>query len=117
MSVAIITGSSGLIGGETARFFHSKGLEIVGLDNDMRSYFFGEEASTAWNTEQLKRSLRNFTHFALDVRDQGGVFNLFGKYGKDVLLVVHTAAQPSHDWAAREPFTDFAVNANGTLNL
>src|SRR3989442_1287537 len=117
MPVAIVTGSSGLIGSETARFFHDKGLEIVGLDNDMRSYFFGAEASTAWNTERLKKKLSNFTHYNLDIRDRDGVFLLFKKYGKDVSLIVHTAAQPSHDWAAREPFTDFTVNAIGTLNL
>jgi len=117
MSVAIVTGSSGLIGSETVRFFHDKGMEIVGIDNDMRGYFFGSEASTAWNTEQLKKSFTNFTHNDLDIRDQEGVFNLFKKYRKDISAIVHTAAQPSHDWAAREPFTDFTVNANGTLNL
>jgi len=117
MSIAIITGSSGLVGSETVRFFHEKGLRIMGIDNDMRSYFFGSEASTAWNTNQLKRTLRNFTHHDLDVRDREGVFAMFKKYGSEILLVVHTASQPSHDWAAREPFTDFTVNANGTLNL
>ncbi len=117
MSIAIVTGSSGLIGSETVRFFHDKGMEVVGIDNDMRGYFFGSEASTAWNTEQLKKAHPNFKHNDLDIRDQDGVFNLFKKYGKDISLIVHTAAQPSHDWAAREPFTDFTVNANGTLNL
>jgi CDP-paratose 2-epimerase len=115
MSVAIITGSSGLIGSEAASFFHARGFTVVGVDNNLREYFFGADASTAWNTERLNRALRNFTHSALDIRDREGIFNLFRRYGRDVTLVVHTAAQPSHDWAAREPFTDFTVNANGTL--
>ncbi|MCS6806056.1 MAG: NAD-dependent epimerase/dehydratase family protein [Acidobacteriota bacterium] len=117
MSVAIVTGSSGLIGSETVGFLHDQGMTVVGLDNDMRAYFFGPEASTSWNTERLKRLYRRFIHTDLDVRDQDGVFRLFTQYGHDVTLVVHTAAQPSHDWAAREPFTDFTINANGTLNL
>ncbi len=115
MSIVVITGSSGLIGSETAKFFHDKGLDIVGIDNDMRKYFFGAEASTDWNTSQLKKSLKNFRHFAADIRDQEGIFKIFAEFKKDIALVVHTAAQPSHDWAAREPFTDFTVNANGTL--
>lgn len=117
MSVAVITGSSGLIGSETAKFLHEKGLQVVGIDNDMRKYFFGAEASTEWNTEQLKKTLKNFTHVPLDVRDQEGIQQIFSRLGKNISLVVHTAAQPSHDWAAREPFTDFTINANGTLNL
>ena len=115
MSVAVITGSSGLIGSEAAKFLHEKGLQIVGIDNDMRSYFFGEEASTAWNTQQLQKDLNNFVHLPTDIRDQEAIFKIFDKYGKDISCVVHTAAQPSHDWAAREPFTDFGVNATGTL--
>lgn len=117
MAIAIVTGSSGLIGSETARFFHSQGLDIVGIDNDMRQYFFGQEASTAWNTASLQRELKNFRHVPLDIRDQEGIFALFREYGDNVAAVIHTAAQPSHDWAAREPFTDFTVNANGTLTL
>jgi CDP-paratose 2-epimerase len=117
LAVAIITGSSGLIGSETAKFIHEKGLDIVGIDNDMRSYFFGEDASTAWNTGQLKKSLKNFRHVPIDIRDRKEVFKLFADLGRDISLVVHTAAQPSHDWAAKEPFTDFTINANGTLVL
>src|SRR2546428_7650820 len=117
MPVAVVTGSSGLVGSETARFVHEKGLEVIGLDNDMRKYFFGAEASTAWNSERVKRDLKRFTHHDIDVRDQSAVFSLFEKYGGNIALVVHTAAQPSHDWAAREPVTDFTVNANGTLVL
>ena len=83
----------------------------------MRKYFFGEEASTHWNVDRLKEKYKNYVHHAIDIRDQTEVSNLFKKYGEDIKLIVHTAAQPSHDWAAREPFTDFTVNANGTLNL
>ncbi|HJR05806.1 MAG TPA: NAD-dependent epimerase/dehydratase family protein [Pyrinomonadaceae bacterium] len=117
MSVAIITGSSGLIGSETAKFFHEQGLEIVGIDNNMREYFFGADASTNWNTEQLKQELKNFRHVPLDVRDEEGIFKIFRELGANVSHVIHTAAQPSHDWAAKEPFTDFTVNANGTLTM
>jgi CDP-paratose 2-epimerase len=117
MSVAIITGSSGLIGSETAKFLHERGLEIVGIDNNMRRYFFGEEGSTEWNTNQLQRSLNNFTHHPVDIRDQQAIEKIFSELGSNISLVVHTAAQPSHDWAAREPATDFTINANGTLVL
>jgi CDP-paratose 2-epimerase len=115
MSVAIVTGSSGLIGSETAKFLDRQGLHVVGIDNDMRRYFFGEDASTDWNTRQLQSALKHFEHHATDVRDAEAVAQIFGRFGRSVSLVVHTAAQPSHDWAAREPFTDFTVNANGTL--
>jgi CDP-paratose 2-epimerase len=117
MSVAIVTGSSGLIGSETVKFLNEKGLDVVGVDNDMRSYFFGPDASTHWNTAALKKALPRFRHVAADIRDQQAMEKLFAEYGKEVSLVVHTAAQPSHDWAAREPYTDFTVNANGTLVL
>ncbi len=115
MSVAIVTGSSGLIGSETAKFLDARGLHVVGIDNDMRRYFFGPDASTDWNTRQLRSTLKEFEHHAVDVRDAEAVDRIFEKFGRSVSLVVHTAAQPSHDWAAREPFTDFTVNANGTL--
>lgn len=115
MSIAIVTGSSGLIGSATARFLHNHGLPIIGIDNNLREYFFGAEASTARNAIRLRRELKNFTHLKLDIRDQESVFRLFQKYGNEIALVVHTAAQPSHDWAAREPITDFSVNATGTL--
>lgn len=117
MAIALITGSSGLIGSESAQFFHDKGYEVLGIDNDLRSYFFGKSSSTAWNTERLRKKLKRFTHFSIDIRNQDEIFKLFKKYGSQIELVIHTAAQPSHDWAAREPFTDFTVNANGTLVL
>src|SRR3984893_8956689 len=117
MSVVIITGSSGLIGSEASRHFAKKGMDIVGIDNDMRSVFFGSEASTAWMTQELQRSLPHYTHFATDIRSREMVDDIFRRYGTEVELVIHTAAQPSHDWAAKEPFTDFGVNALGTLTV
>lgn len=117
MSVIIITGSAGLIGSEASRFFHQQGFDIIGIDNDMRAYFFGQEASTQWNTAKQKKELKNFTHVSLDIRDQSGIDQLFAKYGNSIKGIIHTAAQPSHDWAAKEPFVDFTINANGTLNL
>ncbi|NUB05026.1 NAD-dependent epimerase/dehydratase family protein [Azospirillum sp. Vi22] len=117
MSVVIVTGSAGLIGAEAVRFFAEKGFDIVGVDNDMRRYFFGDEASTAWSRERLEKRHPSYSHVTADIRDQDAIDALFARYGSSIALVIHTAAQPSHDWAAREPFTDFSVNANGTLNL
>jgi CDP-paratose 2-epimerase len=118
MTVTIITGSAGLIGSEAVRFFAGIGHTIVGIDNDMRSRFFGSEASTAWNRERLERELgRQYIHANIDIRDTEAVNQIFAKYSTSIGLIIHTAAQPSHDWAARDPQTDFTVNANGTLNL
>ena len=117
MKTAIITGSAGLIGSESVRFFADKGFQIVGIDNDMRKVFFGEDASTSWNSDRLKEEIHEYVHFDMDIRDEQKIERLFSKYNKDIELIIHTAAQPSHDWAARDPFTDFTVNANGTLIL
>lgn len=118
MSVAIITGSSGLIGSEAALYFAEQGFHIVGIDNDMRQYFFGQEASTAWNRDRLSNLLgSSYAHYEIDIRNQENIFDVFRRYATDITVVIHTAAQPSHDWAAKEPFTDFTVNANGTLVL
>jgi CDP-paratose 2-epimerase len=118
MSVVLVTGSGGLVGSEAARHFAGVGHDIVGVDNDMRRTFFGEEASTAWNVERLRRELGpRYRHHALDIRDRAAILDLFSAFGDDVALIVHAAAQPSHDWAAKDPFTDFDVNAGGTLNL
>jgi CDP-paratose 2-epimerase len=116
MKIALVTGCGGLVGSETCKRLHDEGMAIVGVDNDMRRYFFGDEASTA-KTQQELRKLQIYTHEDLDIRDWEGVTYLFKKYGFAVGAVIHTAAQPSHDWAAREPLTDFAVNAQGTMNL
>jgi CDP-paratose 2-epimerase len=118
MSVVIVTGSAGLIGSEAASFFAELGFEVVGIDNDMRRVFFGEGASTLWQRRRLERQLgSNYHHIDADIRDYETIVELFAHYGSGIELVIHTAAQPSHDWATRDPMTDFAVNANGTLNL
>ncbi|MGF1522995.1 MAG: NAD-dependent epimerase/dehydratase family protein [Leptolyngbyaceae cyanobacterium] len=117
MSVAIITGSAGLIGSEASRFFSQLGMHVVGIDNDMRKFFFGEEASTEWNRKQLEANLQKYDHRDVDIRDYSSIEQIFEEFGQDISLVIHTAAQPSHDWAASDPFSDFSVNANGTLNL
>jgi CDP-paratose 2-epimerase len=111
----LVTGSAGLIGSEAVKHFCAKGDDVHGIDNDMRKYFFGDAASTDWNRKQLEESFTNYTHHALDIRDLAGLETLFKQHTFD--RVIHTAAQPSHDWAAKEPLTDFGVNAQGTLNL
>ena len=118
MSAAVITGSAGLIGSEAAVYFADQGFDVIGIDNDMRSTFFGREASTAWKAEELKAQLgKRYRHKDLDIRDRDAILRLFEDYGRNIELVIHAAAQPSHDWAAKEPFTDFDINAVGTLNL
>jgi CDP-paratose 2-epimerase len=118
MAVAIITGSAGLVGSEAVRYFADIGFDVVGIDNDMRSVFFGADASTTWNVEKLQRALgHRYTHHSVDIRNRHVMEGLLRRYGGEVRLVLHCAAQPSHDWAARDPFTDFDINATGTLNL
>jgi CDP-paratose 2-epimerase len=118
VSVALVTGSAGLIGSEAVRHFSGLGLDVVGIDNDMRAKFFGAEASTAWNVLRLTSELGDgYTHHDVDIRDRDGLAKIFQRYAKDIAVVIHTAAQPSHDWAIRDPFTDFDVNAGGTLNV
>jgi CDP-paratose 2-epimerase len=115
MPVALVTGSAGLIGAEAVRFCHERGFHVVGIDNDMRRYFFGAEASTDWSRRQLEETVPDYTHYAVDIRDEKAIDRVFAEYCQDIRLIIHTAAQPSHDWAAREPLTDFSVNAQGTL--
>ena len=117
MGVAIITGSAGLIGSEAVRFFSGIGMDVVGIDNDMRKFFFGEEASTKWNRQRLEKEINNYQHREVDIRNYEAIEEIFQHFGNDISLIIHTAAQPSHDWAAKDPFSDFTVNANGTLNL
>lgn len=117
MKIIIVTGSGGLIGSQTVQYFSKSFDLVIGIDNDLRSYFFGSEASTSASINKLSNEIENFKNYFMDIRDQENLFNLFKKYNTDIKLVVHTAAQPSHDWAAKEPFTDFTINANGTLNL
>jgi CDP-paratose 2-epimerase len=118
MAVTVITGSAGLIGSEASKFFADLGFEVAGIDNDMRQVFFGEEASTKAMGERLQQELgRRYTHYDFDIRQHDDIDSVFRRYKSDISLVIQAAAQPSHDWAAREPFTDSTVNANGTLNL
>jgi CDP-paratose 2-epimerase len=117
MPVAIITGSGGLIGSEGVGHFVEQGYDVVGLENDMRARFFGSEASTSHVTERLLKAHPNFHSENADIRDREAVDRIFREHAGKIDLVIHTAAQPSHDWAASEPQTDFSVNANGTLNL
>jgi len=116
MPITIVTGSCGLIGSEAVKFFCGKGHKVIGIDNDMRAYFFGPEASTQGN-QKILESQPDYKHHGIDIRDQAAVNQIFSEYNKDIALVIHTAAQPSHDWAARDPLCDFTVNANGTLVL
>jgi CDP-paratose 2-epimerase len=117
MNVAIITGSSGLIGSESVKFMSEKFDLVVGIDNNQRAYFFGYEASTENTKVRLMETFTNFKHHDADIRDIEALEKIFSRFTADISLIIHTAAQPSHDWAAKEPFTDFSVNANGTLNL
>ena len=117
MAVAIITGAGGLVGQAAVRLFAAEGLDVVGIDNDMRKVFFGDSSSTAWCQENLIRTVTGYRHENIDVRDEAEIKRVFKHYGGDIALILHSAAQPSHDWAARDPVTDFTINANGTLIL
>lgn len=118
MAVVLITGSAGLIGSEAVRFFAEKRFTIVGIDNDLRASFFGPAASTKWNRDLLKEEYgKQYRHYNVDIRNRETIENIFQEYSSDLTAIIHTAAQPSHDWAAKDPHEDFTVNANGTLVL
>lgn len=118
MSTAIVTGSAGLIGSEAVRALAARGHRVVGIDNGMREYFFGADGATAWNVERLRDELGDaYVHVDSDIRDSAIIDGIISEHADDLVAVIHTAAQPSHDWAAREPLVDFGVNAVGTLNL
>ena len=117
MSTVIVTGAAGLIGSESVKRFAHEGFKVVGIDNDLRQWFFGREASTLTNRQKLIATVPGYQHHDFDIRDRSAVENLFRQMGKDIALIIHTAAQPSHDWAARDPHADFSVNATATLNL
>ena len=117
MSICLVTGAAGLVGSESVRYFAQKRFTVVGIDNDMRQYFFGEGASTDWNRKRLEEDIPTYKHYTADIREAEAIEPIFQAYGTDIKLIIHTAAQPSHDWAARDPFVDFSVNANGTLIL
>jgi CDP-paratose 2-epimerase len=111
----LITGASGLIGSEAVRFYCRKGYHVVGVDNNLRKYFFGNEADTTWNKQRLVEAFDTYDHFSIDIRDENRLKALFGEYTFD--MIIHAAAQPSHDWAVKEPLTDFSINAQATLIL
>jgi len=117
LNVILITGSCGLIGSESVNYFSGEFDLIIGLDNDMRSYYFGQAASIDWNRKRIEDTFGHYQHYNTDIREKSELENIVRKYGDDIKLIIHTAAQPSHDWAAREPHTDFSVNALGTLNI
>jgi len=117
MSLAIITGSSGLVGSEAVNFFSDKGFDVVGIDNNLRRLFFGKNGSTNWVKSQLIKRNKNFKNFNTDIRNFEKLTNIFKKYSKNISLIIHSAAQPSHDYGKNFPFLDFHVNATGTLNL
>ena len=116
MSVVIITGSTGLVGSESVNFFTKKGFDVIGIDNNLRKFFFGLEGDTTWVKRKLKKNKR-YKHFNIDIRNYLELEKVFKKFKKKISLVIHTAAQPSHDWAKQYPKIDFDVNAKGTLNL
>ena len=115
MMKVLVTGSSGLIGSEAVTYYDQRGHEVIGIDNNMRAIFFGPMGDTLWNLERLQNAAQRFTHYAIDIREQKAIFDLFEQHKFD--LVIHCAAQPSHDKAREIPILDFEVNANGTLNL
>ena len=117
MKTAIVSGASGLIGSQTTEFFHNKGYRVIGIDNDMRAYFFGEDSSTKDSNDALLNKFENYIYFNNDIRDYASLEKIFQEYASSIDIVVHTAAQPSHDWAAKEPLTDFSINAMGTMNM
>lgn len=118
MEIILVTGSGGLIGSESVRYFCKLGYIVVGIDNNMREVFFGKNGSTDWNVISLINEFGDhYVHHQADIRDQTSITKIFNKYNTDIKLIIHTAAQPSHDWAAQDPFTDFTINANGTLIL
>ena len=117
MGIVVVTGSAGLIGAEAVRFMAGQGFDIVGIDNDMRRAFFGDAASTAWSRQKLEADIKRYRHIDGDIRDGELVDSVFAQHGSAVTAIIHTAAQPSHDWAASNPGMDFTINANGTLHL
>ena len=117
MSVVLITGSCGLVGSESAIYFAKKGFDIIGIDNNSRKFFFGKDGDISWIRTKLKKTLKNYTHYNTDIRNYESLKKIFKKYKKNIEFIIHAAAQPSHDWAKNRAFTDFNINAKGTLNL
>ena len=117
MNIALITGSCGLVGSESAYFFSKKGFDILGLDNNARRFFFGKDGDILWIKKKLKKDIKNYKHLDLDITNYQALSKIFRKYKKKIKIIIHAAAQPSHDWAKNKPFIDFEINSRGTLNL
>ena len=117
MSIVLITGSSGLVGSESVNFFSKKGFDVIGIDNNLRKFFFGNEASTIWLKNNLIKKNKKYQHFSIDIRNYAALEKIFKKFKKNISLIIHCAAQPSHDYGKNHPIIDFNVNATGTLNL
>tara|TARA_B110000438_G_scaffold296608_1_gene341568 strand:+ start:568 stop:1617 length:1050 start_codon:yes stop_codon:yes gene_type:complete len=117
MSIALITGSCGLVGSESVDFFAKKGFDIVGIDNNLRELFFGKDGSTIWQRNKLKKLNKRYTHYNCDIRNYKNLEKIFKKYKKNIKVIIHCAAQPSHDYGKNFPILDFNVNATGTLNM
>ncbi len=117
MKIALITGSCGLVGSESSIFFSKKGFKILGIDNNLRKFFFGKEGDISWVKKQLKKNIKNYKHLDIDIRNYNSLKKIYSEYKTKIKLVIHSAAQPSHDWAKNKPFIDFDINSKGTLNL
>ena len=117
MKLALITGSCGLVGSESSIFFSKKNFKILGIDNNTRKFFFGKDGDISWVKKNLKKNIKNYSHFNVDIRNYNALEKIFTKYKKNIKIIIHAAAQPSHDWAKNKPFVDFDINAKGTLNL
>jgi CDP-paratose 2-epimerase len=117
MKIALITGSCGLVGSESGIFFSKKGFKIIGIDNNYRKFFFGNDGDISWVKKKLKKNLKSYSHYNIDIRNYNSLRKIFKKNRKKIKVIIHAAAQPSHDWAKNKPFIDFDINAKGTLNL
>ena len=117
MSIVLITGSCGLVGSESTKFFCEKGFDVIGIDNNYRKFFFGSDGDTSWVKNSLSKKYKNYLHFNLSILNYNSLEKIFKKYKKRIKLIIHSAAQPSHDLAKKIPLTDFKVNALSTLNL
>ena len=117
MKIALITGSCGLVGSESSIFFAKKKFKILGIDNNSRKFFFGKDGDITWVKNNLKKKIKHYNHLNIDIRNYSSLKKIFSKYKKKIKVIIHAAAQPSHDWAKNKPFIDFDINAKGTLNL
>ena len=117
MALVLITGSCGLVGSESSYFFSQKGFDILGIDNNSRKSFFGKDGDISWIKKKMTNNIKNYKHFNLDITNYKSLEKVFKKYKKRIKLVIHSAAQPSHDWAKTNIFKDFDINAKGTINL